>query len=75
MESQANLRSYRSDPFWKFCVLVPHSLAMENDEKNGNTKLQDSEKKKWNNWRSIRYSLINELVKKHQLDTRRFDVT
>jgi hypothetical protein len=42
MESQAKLRSYRSD-FWKFYVLVPRSQAMENDDKIGNKKWQNSE--------------------------------
>ena len=43
--NQAKLKSYRRDPFWKFGFLVPrnHSQAVELDEKNGNTKWQDSE--------------------------------
>ena len=45
MISQAKLKSYRREPFWKFGVLVPrtHKQALEIDKKNGNTKWQDAE--------------------------------
>jgi hypothetical protein len=45
MINQAKLSSYRSAPFWKFVVLVPHNhaQAIELDKANGNTKWQDAE--------------------------------
>jgi hypothetical protein len=45
MVNQANLRSYRREPFWKFGVMVPrtHNQAVEIDQAIGNCLWQESE--------------------------------
>jgi hypothetical protein len=45
MVSQAKLKSYRCEPFWRFGAMVPctHNQAVEIDQANGNRLWQESE--------------------------------